>query len=342
MSDNLDSLAVSHEPEFEKALRAAIEAIRDALDMQALEASLNHADEADAITDHERDQLAIILGFDDDEFTPLKESIEASTFTDDLGSFFDAAAALAAAVVGFVLNTRAEPITAARRQAFGDFSREFLTSSSRAILNTARDMLAASGTAYSRMLQIRRVIGLTEAQATSLGIIRDAFQQYLNAPTKLVQDPATGRWSRVRNVNAAKIIYATRGRISGAQRRLLMKSLADEPTAAQAETILDRHATALRNHRINVVAGNLIHGFAESAKLAAWQYGQSLGHIDADQRRFWKTAGDERVRATHSAVPGLNPDGVPLDKPFKTPLGDFMTPPIEYGCRCKAVLGAAH
>lgn len=75
------------------------------------------------------------------------------------------------------------------------------------------------------------------------------------------------------------------------------------------------------------------------AKLTGWQIAQRFRALPADQRRYWRTAGDERVRFTHVQVPGMNRAGVPLNQPFATPLGPCFTPPLEAGCRCKATLG---
>jgi hypothetical protein len=43
---------------------------------------------------------------------------------------------------------------------------------------------------------------------------------------------------------------------------------------------------------------------------------------------------DDRLRETHAAVPGMNPDGVALDGTFETPLGRSSGPPLEPLCRC--------
>ena len=42
--------------------------------------------------------------------------------------------------------------------------------------------------------------------------------------------------------------------------------------------------------------------------------------------RQWITAGDARVRDVHSAVPGMNPGGVPRGDMFDTPLGQLRRP----------------
>jgi len=71
------------------------------------------------------------------------------------------------------------------------------------------------------------------------------------------------------------------------------------------------------------------------------KYVQS-GLLDRNQvRRFWHTSGDLKVREAHFLVPQMNPEGVSLDEPFKTPLGPLMYPGDPDGspsniinCRC--------
>ena len=69
------------------------------------------------------------------------------------------------------------------------------------------------------------------------------------------------------------------------------------------------------------------------------------GAIDKTRvRKFWVTARDEKVRASHSFIPDLNRSGVELDAPFNTPLGALRFPRDPWGsaantvqCRCSVV-----
>lgn len=59
------------------------------------------------------------------------------------------------------------------------------------------------------------------------------------------------------------------------------------------------------------------------------------GAVRAEQiKRFWRTAGDDRVRDDHVATEDLNRQGVGLNEPFDTPLGPIDHPPLEIECRC--------
>jgi hypothetical protein len=78
-----------------------------------------------------------------------------------------------------------------------------------------------------------------------------------------------------------------------------------------------------------------------AAQVEAYQQAVDKGHLDKSLiRRFWQTAGDERVRPTHRLIPGMNKDGRAWDEPFQTPDGPSMHAPHDTDpqCRCKEVV----
>lgn len=78
-----------------------------------------------------------------------------------------------------------------------------------------------------------------------------------------------------------------------------------------------------------------------AAQIEAYQQAIDKGHLDKTLiRRFWQTAGDERVRPTHRLIPGMNKDGRAWDEPFQTPDGPSMHAPHDKDpqCRCKEVV----
>jgi hypothetical protein len=78
-----------------------------------------------------------------------------------------------------------------------------------------------------------------------------------------------------------------------------------------------------------------------AAQTEAYQQAIDKGHLDKSLiRRFWQTAGDERVRPTHRLIPGMNKDGRGWDEPFQTPDGPSMRAPHDKDpqCRCKEVV----
>lgn len=78
-----------------------------------------------------------------------------------------------------------------------------------------------------------------------------------------------------------------------------------------------------------------------AAQVEAYQQAIDKGHLDKSLvRRFWETAGDERVRPTHRLIPGRNKDGRAWDEPFQTPDGPSMHAPHDKDpqCRCKEIV----
>lgn len=323
MIDQIDQLTARQEAELQAAIDAAIDDVLVLWDATMLAALMANADEEGPDAhDHYADQLATFIGTDDPEQGSLGDALDAGAGLVALASFFAAVAALAAAQARHVANTNAADAVEARDSAIRSFRAAYLHESALALRETAERMLTARGSTASRAAQLRRVVGLSLAQARSLHVLRQA----------LIVRATSASW------DAHTILTATRGSITAAQRQMLAKALRTGINPDQAEKLLDRHAKALRHARTKAVAGNAAHQIAEAAKLTGWQIAQRFGALPPDQRRYWRTAGDERVRLAHAQVPGMNRAGVPLNQPFATPLGPCFTPPLEAGCRCKAVL----
>lgn len=187
------------------------------------------------------------------------------------------------------------------------------------------------GSDTSRALQLRRAIGLSPTQAASLDRVRNVIFDHLSGKT-------LGRDGFIGPAEIRRRLSRQRGSLSAPQIAMLTKAFTASMNEADAEALLDRHAKAMRAHRIKVTAGHAAHSATENAKLIGWHIAQFFGAIPPTARRFWRTAGDERVRHSHSAVPRMNPAGVPLSEPFNTPFGRVMAPPLEINCRCRATL----
>jgi hypothetical protein len=74
-----------------------------------------------------------------------------------------------------------------------------------------------------------------------------------------------------------------------------------------------------------------------AAQSEAYQQAIDKGQLaKGDLRKFWVTAGDERVRESHRLIPGMNPNGRAWDEPFATPHGPSMHAPHDTDpqCRC--------
>ncbi|MHA6722858.1 hypothetical protein [Sphingomonas sp. RS2018] len=323
MTDPIEQLSKRQEGDLEETIDAAIDDALTLFDTVAVAALLANADDegVDA-REHYEGLLGTLTGADDADEGLIADALNATTMSAGLASFFAGVAALAAAQACHVANTNAADAVIARDNAIRSFRAAYVHESAKALRDTAERMLTARGASDSRAAQMRRAIGLSVAQARSLHAIREALIAHV-ADTN--RDPES-------------ILVATRGSITAAQRQMLVKAIRAGTSPDQAEKLLDRHAKALRRARTSAVAGNAVHQIAESAKLTGWQIAQRFGALPADQRRYWRTAGDERVRLAHAQVPRMNRNGVPLNQPFATPLGPCLTPPLEAGCRCRATL----
>lgn len=335
-TDHIETLAMTHERDFAIMLREVFQKAIGTLETNVVTSMIDDID-----ANHIREQLGIGLDMNGGLPGDLAESEEAAAAL--VISLAAAVAAHAAAKVGHGVNPKDALLVAAQRDA-AQLVRIFYADIATAFAHAIETAIYGSGNSSWRAEQLRRSIGLTVKQAASLELMRSTLHQYVTAPLKVIgarvgPDGVRIPPAVVRNIDTRRLLSATRGHLSAAQRQLLTKALGNPKlTLAQAKEILDNHADALRDHRVRAVAGELIHNVTESAKLTGWRIAQRAGALSSDQRRYWKTAGDERVRHTHAQVPAMNPGGVPLNKPFKTPLGDHFIPPLEYGCRCKSVL----
>jgi hypothetical protein len=338
--DHIAALTASNETKLAHELNRAVSAGLESIDAFLMGRALDDSD-----GDHIREQLGTILGLDDDG-APEGWTSTLAVIAPVLLSFVGGVAAHAAAQAKHVLNPQDSGLSVANAAAARVVER-FKADTVLALAAAIEAAIYGPGTPESRAAQIRRSFGLTIKQAASLEHMRTVLQRYLRAPLKMVLPHVDANGvrvpaSKVRKIDTRQLLAGARGHISAPQAKLLAKALADPKlTAAQADALLDRHADAARAFRLRAVAGEAIHDLAETAKLAGWRIAQRAGALPADQRRYWQTAGDERVRHTHAQVATLNRAGVRLGVPFQTPFGERDTPPLEYGCRCKAVLRPA-
>lgn len=119
---------------------------------------------------------------------------------------------------------------------------------------------------------------------------------------------------------------------------------APSPDPAKVDALVARYAESLTNRRAKDIARTETHRAFTEGKQALWEQGQELGYLDPGAtRRVWIVTPDERLRASHRAIPGMNPRGVGLNEPFRTPWGrDVMGPGDDdenlIGCRCDVAL----
>lgn len=130
-------------------------------------------------------------------------------------------------------------------------------------------------------------------------------------------------------------LSAVRRRLSATDKAQIRKRIRDGTVdEAFATRMTERYASSLTNRRALNIAGTESRRAAHMGQRLSWQQGIENGELPDTVRRFWIVTPDDRLRDTHAAIPGMNPDGRRLDEPYDTPLGPSDGPPLETNCRC--------
>lgn len=166
--------------------------------------------------------------------------------------------------------------------------------------------------------QMIQNIGLSAAQQKSL----DTFKSLLQ---------------RGQRRNTTYIPPAQLRRLNASQRAIVRKAVASDVTRDDIDRLVNQQRQTMENFRMQSIARMTAQRLFNLSRQSAWESLNAKGLING-YRRYWRHMGDERVRTTHRAIPGMNRDGVGLQQPFKTPLGEAHSPPLEAGCRCRIEL----
>lgn len=162
--------------------------------------------------------------------------------------------------------------------------------------------------------EIRTIVGLRESHARAVLNFRRQIEE--------------GNLAAVdRRLDAA-----TKQRIRSAIRR-------GEVSESFIDDVAETYRKSLLNRRSLDIARTESMRAAHLGQQETWRQAVSEGHLDTDRtRRVVIVTPDDRLRESHAAVPGMNPDGVGLEEPFDTPFGRLMYPPWEPNCRCSVAL----
>ncbi len=300
----VERLIASFEEIVYQAIKAAIEQTRQEIDTATLAEAIASGDDkaiADAL-----DIAAVNL-----------QHKATDGLSEPFATFFDTVAIIAATVLGFTTYTPgrdAEVVRDNLRYRIAKSLWELHTEIATRISNIdipAREIAA----------RITQLVGLSAAQQKSL----DTFVRILD---------------RAATKGKARLSPAQLRRLNASQRSTLRKALASELSPEDTARLVEQQRGTMQKHRVRVIARATAHQAFNTAQQSTWEALNALGLIDG-YRRFWIHAGDERVRTTHRAVPGLNSAGVGLQQPFLTPLGPCHMPPLEIGCRCRVELRRA-
>lgn len=103
------------------------------------------------------------------------------------------------------------------------------------------------------------------------------------------------------------------------------------------QALVERKAAQLRRRRAMTIATNETLTALSTAHQAFWEAAAGQAGVTGQLNRFWLIARDERTCEICRPIPSLNPGGVAMTEPFRTPIGPLMTPPAHVLCRCVVV-----
>ena len=135
-----------------------------------------------------------------------------------------------------------------------------------------------------------------------------------------------------------------RRRLSATDRALAIRHLAEgNLSRSSLDALVNRYTKSLGELRALAIAQTESVRAAVEGQLQAWNQVVEEGFVAQDRvRKFSIVTKDDRARDTHVAIAtdtfrgisSLNPNGVRLDEPFRTPFGPRQGPPYETNCRC--------
>jgi len=197
--------------------------------------------------------------------------------------------------------------------------RELTETTRNGVFQIVKDSMISGIAPIKQSRQIRQVIGLTEYQARAI----DNFRAQLNT---------------------RKVMGFTRPdkrRLSAVERRIVARHMKQGGlSTTQIDSMVNRYHQSLLNRRsINIARTEAVRS-SNIGQLETWRQAQSKRLLSRDAKKKWIVTPDDRLRETHRIIPRMNPEGRRIDEPFQTPLGSFMSPPIETNDRCAMVLSA--
>jgi len=124
---------------------------------------------------------------------------------------------------------------------------------------------------------------------------------------------------------------------------------AETTDQATVDGLVNKYTSSLVNYRALTIAVSEIHAASIQGQDDIWKQAVEQGYLNPDiTRRHWLGVGDEKERDEHVQTQEMNePDGVALDEPFQTPIGEVMNPgesgddAFDDCCRCCVFLSFA-
>lgn len=203
-------------------------------------------------------------------------------------------------------------------------TREFNAEQRRATRRALQDGITRGINPRDQARQFRQSIGLTERQMASVERFRHLLTDGRagNLPSRTVLDRALrdGRFDRT-----------------------ILRSIRDNVplTAEQVDKMIERYAQRFLQYRAEVIARTEALRSTHEGVDEMYRQAVDLGQIDPrGLRRTWVTAGDERVRASHARLNGIEQ---PLGEPWQADAGPLMFPgdpnaPASETVQCRCII----
>lgn len=215
--------------------------------------------------------------------------------------------------VTFELNSSKTLLEAGVNQETAALVREIDATTRDGIASVIRQGLRAGVNPRETARQIRDLIGLTERQA-------NAIESYRRALVRGDAANALGRALRDK-------------RFDPTLRSLLDRNL--KPTPEQIDKYVARYKEKMLSYRAETISRTESLNALHVGQHGAWQSSIDQGKVkEAQIRRQWVVARDERTCEICMPIPSMNPDGVGFRELFETPVGPIEGPTIHPDCRC--------
>lgn len=331
----IESLSAKLEPTVAKAILAALQAQKDAVDLDAL---------AVAIAAGKIDDALGLLGIQNiaEAMQGVSTALQDATYAGGALAASQLVERLGGVTFAFdQLNPRL--ITWLQTYSLG-LIRQIDATTKEAIRATLVNGMASGKNPRDVARQTRQVIGLTDRQAKAVQNFRRELETFHLRTT----GGGYNLGSSIDRVNGAQVFRPDEDgipkdgiterrlrdfRYDGTLRRAM--STGKPLTPEQIDRMVDAYARKYLKHRSEVIARTEAIRTTNYGVQDAWRQAIDKGKVDEKLvRRTWIVALDERTCAVCGPIPGLNKQGVKFGQPFQTPDGPQFLPPMHPNCRC--------
>jgi hypothetical protein len=332
--EEIEELANQLAPGIAQVVTAALQALSDGMDLDALADALEKGDEQ------------AVLG--------MLDVLLAQQTAKEQAKLQDAAwagGALAAAQINPVLRgatfefNRLNPKLVDWLQTYSlELIREVNDKTVEGVRSALTAGMKAGQNPRTQATQIKQIVGLTNRQSAAVANFRKELEGFHE------RGGAAGYklGSKIDRVNGHQVHnYGPGGKPKdGIRERRLRDFRYDKTlsaamasgkplTPAQIDKMVEAYARKYRKYRGDTIARTESMRTLNIGVQDAWRQAIESGKVpEIAVRRFWKVASDERTCPVCKPIPDLNPKGVAFAQPFATPKGAMLLGPVHPDCRC--------